>query len=1138
MSADSTPLDTPPPGSPTDVSTDVSSDVSTDDTPARLTALDPARSFIVQAPAGSGKTGLLTQRFLRLLAVVEAPEQIVAITFTRKAAAEMRRRILQALSATHVPENTGAHERLTCQLAAAARARAEERGWQLQAHPARLRIQTIDALCHSLAAQLPLLARAGADLQVAPEPRELYRQAARRTLSLVTEGSAAVRTLLLHRDNQFLQTEALLTGMLARRDQWLPLILGRDSASLRVQLERDLATEILGHVQQVSARWPRKNLQVVCRLRTAAAQRLQAGEDLFADHVPDPIIDDLPLWTQLSGLLLTQKGSWRRSLNVRNGFPPACKAEKAELLDLIEELGRIPGLERQLAVLGELPAPRFSDEQWQVAEALLELLQNAAAQLELVFREVGQVDFPAVAQAARHSLGTDEAPSELALALDYRIRHLLVDEFQDTSYLQIELVRGLTGGWTPADGRTLFCVGDPMQSIYRFRQAEVGLFLLARERGIGELRPDPLTLTRNFRSTAGLVSWFNGIFACALPAEDDLARGAVRFVPSAAARGGAAHDAQVHVHPAFAPDAAAEGAAVADEVAEVLRDSPADSIGILVKQRAHAVGIAAALRGRAIRFQAVELESLVDQPVVQDLMALTRALLHRGDRTAWLALLRSPVCGLTLGDLDALVGAGATEPDLTIWQLLTEPARVTLLGDDGRQRAARLAAVFEHAWSLQDRLALRTWVERTWITLGGPAAVLHRQALDDAAAFFERLDALGETGNVAAGTAFEEQFAQLFARPDPSAPANVQIMTIHKAKGLEFDTVILPGLGRGQSRSDAPLLRWLEVPRPEGEPGLLLAPIERKGGQGDPLARYVGMREQERADFERARLLYVAVTRARRALHLFGHVNVRGAGGNESMSDPQGRSLLAMLWPAVQADFERAFDARAQAAALQPPVMQLRRTRLRRLSLDWMLPPAEAPVASRSPAADAGTGERPEFDWASEASRHVGTVVHAELEQWSGLQALPTRAAVVAAQPRLQRMLHAMGIPQERLAPAVERVQLALTGLLDDERGRWIFDSTHSEVSSELALSGSEGQDIVNIIIDRTFVDRDGVRWIVDFKTSTHEGSDLESFLDNEVRRYRSQMQRYARLLRSAGPQPLRIGLYFPLLRQWREWSA
>jgi ATP-dependent exoDNAse (exonuclease V) beta subunit len=131
-----------------------------------------------------------------------------------------------------------------------------------------------------------------------------------------------------------------------------------------------------------------------------------------------------------------------------------------------------------------------------------------------------------------------------------------------------------------------------------------------------------------------------------------------------------------------------------------------------------------------------------------------------------------------------------------------------------------------------------------------------------------------------------------------------------------------------------------------------------------------------------------------------------------------------------------------------------------------------------------------------------------------------------------------LGVPPDRCAAACERVQAAIERTLEDERGRWVLglDGDLSDTASELALSGVVDGQILEGVIDRTFVDRDGRRWIVDFKTSTHEGGGLDSFLHEEVVRYRPQLQRYARLLRLLHPgQPVRAALYFPLMRQWRE---
>ena len=180
---------------------------------ARQEALDVGRSMLLQAPAGSGKTTVLTARFLALLAAVDAPEEILAITFTRKAAAEMHHRILAALQAASAGQAVAGIAPAVLQ---AARARDADRGWNLLRNPSRLRIETIDALNHWLATQLPIASRSGATLEIASAPAPLYRRAARACLQLAAEDrdAAAAAELLFDRlDNSWRRLEQLLAEL-------------------------------------------------------------------------------------------------------------------------------------------------------------------------------------------------------------------------------------------------------------------------------------------------------------------------------------------------------------------------------------------------------------------------------------------------------------------------------------------------------------------------------------------------------------------------------------------------------------------------------------------------------------------------------------------------------------------------------------------------------------------------------------------------------------------------------------------------------------------------------------------------------------------------------------------------------------
>lgn len=240
-------------------------------------------------------------------------------------------------------------------------------------------------------------------------------------------------------------------------------------------------------------------------------------------------------WFGLAKLLLTLEGEWRKTIDVRSGFGPK-DPNKTFILALLTELQNHPEFKESLNDILIAPPEKYSESQWEAITALTKLLPLLSAQLNLVFQEKGQVDFVELNAAALKALGSDEAPTDLALYLDYQIRHLLIDEFQDTSVTHLHLLEKITAGWEPNDGRTLFLVGDPMQSIYRFRNAEVGLFLRAQEQGIGNIFLEPLVLTMNFRSQANLVTWFNDAFSTVFPAVSDIATGRVPYTKSIAAK--------------------------------------------------------------------------------------------------------------------------------------------------------------------------------------------------------------------------------------------------------------------------------------------------------------------------------------------------------------------------------------------------------------------------------------------------------------------------------------------------------------------------------------------------------------------------------------------------------------------------
>ena len=1116
----------------------------------RREATRPDGSYLVQAPAGSGKTELLIQRYLRLLAVVDAPEEIVAITFTRKAAAEMRGRIIRALEHAAAQEPAADEAaRQTAVLAGAAMARDREQGWQLQDNPGRLRIQTIDSLCAALTRQMPVLARFGAQPEVLEDARGLYAEAAAATLAELEGGtgwSDAIAVLLVHLDNDLPRVRDMLAGMLERRDQWLRHVAG--------EIRRDTLEAALRHVVEDTLTIAREAYPAALVEELTVLLDF-AAENLNRDGSASPVaacrgLTALPpaaaqaQWGGIVTLLLTNDGKWRKQADVRLGFPAAgnnkVEAEvrrsmKERYKGLIARLREDEALRRGLVSIRGLPSPAYTEAEWLVVQALCELLKLADAQLRLLFAERNQIDFSGITQAAVQALGGEDSPTDLALNLDYRIRHILVDEYQDISINQYTLLQRLTAGWSPEDGHTLFLVGDPMQSIYRFREAEVGLFLNTRERQrLGQVAVTPLHITVNFRSQSGIVDWVNSTFAQVLPEAADVGRGAVDYTPAQAFHAHLDH-AAVTLHPLIGRDDRREAEIVLQQIHAAGKEHPGGSVAVLVRSRPHLMAIVPALKQAGLRFRAVEIEPLGAQSPIQDLLALVRALHHYADRVAWLALLRAPWCGLELADLLRLAG---DDRDLSVWEYLQDEDRIARLSAVGQRRIQRLREVLGDALAQRQRRPVRRWVQSVWLRLGGPATLQSGTDQENTRTFFDLLEGFDEGGDLKDRDGFMGEVEQLYAAADVQADDSLQIMTIHKAKGLEFDTVILPGLSRGRRNDEARLLRWTENPHRDHQ-DLLLAPVQAAGAAASPVYDFLKGLEQQKQSFEDGRLLYVAATRSRRRLHLIGAVETGQENGAETLRPPRADSLLAQLWPVVETDYQAALERGDRDAATVEPVREAPRT-LRRLREDWRLPPPPAPGWEAPPEAEAGTAvlEDIEFEWAGMTIRHIGTVVHRCLQRVAGDGIASWDAdRINAARGYYRRSLQRLGVPEPDLDWASERVAGALRGLLDDERGNWLLDSAHKEARNEYAVSGLHDGKLVTVIIDRTFVDADGRRWIVDYKTSRHEGGDREAFLDREQARYREQLQKYAAVMAQLDDRPLRLGLYFPLLAGWREWE-
>jgi|TARA_B100000315_G_scaffold250906_1_gene284681 ATP-dependent exoDNAse (exonuclease V) beta subunit len=1125
------------------------------DTAARQQAQDITGSFAVQAPAGSGKTELLSLRFLRLLAVCEKPEEVLAITFTRKAASEMSNRILSTLTWA---ANRGSSAAFESQLeedryraGMAVLERNETQAWHLLESPQRLRIQTIDSFCHFLASNLPVLSNLGGALNVSDEPDECYEQAIDELLKLLETDSpisASIANLLLHLDNNIPKVEKLLVELLKQREQWIDAVVDTASSpdatfDYLMQNFQELIEEHLSivHTQIKDYAEPLVELASFAAANLLDSDCATGIDNCFAlQQLPGTSAADLPTWFGLANLLLTANRTspaWRKKVTKNEGFPAPSNdkehrallsARKNAMQELLAELASVQNTEllenlHYLRLLPDLQQEGFS---FTLLRDLTALLPTLVAQLQVSFAAHNTVDHIKVSHAALKALGEEDNPTELALLLDYRIKHLLVDEFQDTSSTQLALLNKLTAGWETGDGRTFFVVGDAMQSCYSFRNANVGLFIALRENGIRHLPVTPIDLHANFRSSGGIVEWVNRVFAPSFPPVNNSSRGAVQY----------SHSTAVHpqgVEPAVTARcyayengsrSTAYDAEAAHIVNEIIRlrqrvagseskdsDKARESIAILVRSRSYLLHILPALRAANITWLATDIDRLDKLTIVSDLISLTRAISNQADRLAWLALLRAPWSGIPMADLLSLANLHREQ---TILQILLDPATKESLTPDSAHRIEFLARVLEQAVRNRDRVPLTRLLRHAFARLGGEQLIQSAFEADGVERFFDLVHQLELSGELIDMDEFEEQVEKISISDSPQPGDNnpIQIMTIHKAKGLEFDHVFLPGLDRRPRVDDRELLLWHERLNSEGQRKLFLAALAGAGESSDPMYELLRFEKSVKAKFENTRLMYIGVTRAIKSAHLSAALETR----DDALAEPESRTLLATIWDALrQQDLIETVAVQTTANSQQTPIDDLQQaTTLRRLPLT-SLPTATGPMQ----VAEKNTGAATDADQDSlgrdepALQAQMGNIIHDVLQRYVTNKTLIDSEMLDTQKQRWRRDLQASGFEDDAIQQALVFIEASLQTTILNTDLQWVFDNAHNQSSTELALQTRSAGTLRNHIVDRSFIDEQGYRWIIDYKSAAKPAAQSEQqFIDGQTDQHREQLTRYADL--------------------------
>ena len=1080
----------------------------------RQQALMPDQSFIIQAPAGSGKTELLTQRVLNLLAHLNtAPEQILALTFTNKAASEMRHRIHQALIRASDPTPPKAeHERQTWQLAKNALLNDEKHQWGLLNNPGRLNVRTIDSFCqlllHKMCQAYPLFQKA----TPSDDPWPLYEQAIDwllKTDDALTQ--ASLQKALLYLDNQLDKFYQLMADLLAQREQWLPLIIDlqqqkqqQSSDTLKKAIQQGFDQVGQDALDQLAEALDLDNHQSWFESVLIYTQG-QLNSDLATTNINlNCDISNLANWQLLIDLLFTTGlvPEPRSRFTKNNGIPPGknqiAQQYKQQLTQFCQDLAtKHPNIGQIVSLLRHYMHLTIDQALWDVIDTITYLAYQSVGYLTLAFEQNHQVDFTAVALNAVASLGDATSPTDLALYLDYQIQHILVDEFQDTSVLQYQLLKKLTLEWQPTENKTLFIVGDPMQSIYRFRQAEVNLFLTVRDHGMNHIKLTYLPLQANFRSTPALVEWVNDTFVNIFPQQEIQNYGAIAFNKATAINQASESKMTPDVDLQRFADAESEAKAIVVTIQEHLDHYPDDTIAILVRTRAHAASLIPMLQANNIPIAAHEVYPLYHYPGIRCLASLTFILDQPTHADMfWFALLQSELFGWT------------TDEVLTLRQFETNSLFDSLCQLDQQSQLAQQphgAKAKQLCQWLQDPLFMygrSRLIDRLWCLWEMLDAIGYFP--DD----FQRFRPLLErflSEDQTTLTNPDRFIAQLQTQPAPDLkPALVQVLTIHASKGLEFDFVILPQLHRSPRANRASFFIYDQYYAQEQE-HFLLSPMQHVNETASlPPYQIIDHLKKQRDAQEYNRLFYVATTRAKSRLLL---TDSHGITSNTSPSKNSFSYLLpSKAWREIEMGCQEKSNDLSEV--VQPKLTTI---------TNYVV----CPLIPKMIATENAYNHPDYHQIIPTLSALQGTILHAIFER-----VIKHPTSINQLEQFIEHECHDHGLTYTEHHHQL--YQLARQAIQHTQGSySWMFQTNAITESPLVVLENGQAKHYIPDVILRA----DDHYYLVDYKfIFPSKEQTIEQFSQEIRQQYQAQLYQYRRYLRKLVQVPIRLAIYLPLV--------
>lgn len=1054
-----------------------------EDQEARTQALDIKNSYVVSAPAGSGKTQLLIKRYLKLLGSARSIDSIICLTYTNKATEEMRERVVRAIELCKNQKPKDDNERELFEIAKKVYDNKNIKEIELK-NPHSFQISTFHSFCTNIIKNYP------SDDTVSTfstldedESESIYSLTADMVISKAIEEKEselfhAVARKLVSLDEKHNRLKEQIKSLLKNRDRLINTKLFNND-------------ELKGYVNFLLKELSKSFFEFFRQNRDNFRDILQnSDEDTINGlcDVADIDLDNFKSWIKIAEIFLTQNGTPRKRFAGQLAqIPDTLKTFIRNLPSTVaSELNNLRNLFKDNTF--------FYDEQ--SFSDLLTIFEESLKVLKTLL-SANKKDFVELELSALKNLKwLNGVPPDVLQKMQFKIDHILIDETQDLSDIEYIIISRLIEGWENNDGRTLFFVGDPKQSIYRFRKANVALFSILQENGVAReeespYRLIPLELKNNFRSEPQIIDFVNKTFQNYF--SDDSFKDDTSYKPFYHPTAQPSENFEISINNIdFNKKISIVASEQFDRVLACFSETilsltektnPDETIGILFRTRSQFIPYREKLLSAGIDIEVVEGEELISSYAVKHTFNLLKAILFPSEDLYWLLLLGSPFINLSQKE---------------IYEVSKEEK------DDWFQKVTESPLIDE-----KKRKILLQMIKDFYLEKGGINFINHFEEIDgysfikkiyglkgveECQEFFRILNSIA---HLSPPQLIEKMSLLLERRFSPSDPLakkkKVQAMTIHKSKGLEFDYVIVVGLDKGFGKSE----------KRDPEPILIerLFFVEEKGGfvffstpyeKNEISYKILSQVGKIREESEYKRLYYVALTRAKKGLFLFGKLNKNNSLPQNSILKviAENNNSLDFSAPVEIRQIERVQETENFDINLNPPKFL----------------PEKIPFKIERASEEVEISQetflfRRSSNESLRILRSKGTVIHKILEFFA-------KGRMDVDINFIDKILKEMWVKtNNNFAKDVLEEAKKVWNLKE-----FIEVREEGEIVTEFPLEMNENRSLIVGRIDLLIKKLDGFI-AIDYKTSKPDNDNLEMWIEREIDKYKPQMEIYKKMV-------------------------